>query len=103
MKGSFESYFRHALRDYTPALVVGRACAGPHGGSFLKVLGIELNIVLPRRRHIIFGENCLDRAFINTQATVNAGVRVDEQLRGGGKIGFILAWVDAIHGADRHT
>ena len=52
---------------------------------------INGDILFPFFRNIIFRENRLNRTFINTQPAINAGIRINIQLRGGGKFRLILA------------
>jgi len=41
------------------------------------MLGIQLNLMQPRRRHIVFVENGLDRALGNTGFAVDAFIGMD--------------------------
>ena len=45
--------------------------------TFLRTLGIQFNVMQPRRRHIVLVENGFDRALRNTGFTVDAFIWVD--------------------------
>jgi hypothetical protein len=68
---------------------------------FLKMVGIDLNVLLPFSRNVVFRENGLHGAFVDAQAAVNAGVGVDVEHVGAAKFRLILAGMDAIDGAHR--
>ena len=40
------------------------------------------------------------RAFVDAEAAVDAGVGIDEELGGGGEVGFVFSGVEAVDGAD---
>jgi hypothetical protein len=71
--------------------------------SAFVMIRVDLDVLLPFSGNIIFREYCFDRAFIHTQATVNAGVRINVKLRGLGKGSLILFGVDAVNRADCHA
>src|SRR5205814_5329080 len=69
----------------------------------LVMVRIDLDVLLPFRRHVVFRKNRLHRAFVHAQAAVDAGVRINKKLGGIGKRSFILARVDAVDRANRHA
>ena len=71
--------------------------------SVFEPVGVLLDVVLPFVGKILLGKNRLNWAFIHTQAAVNAGVRINEELIGTA-VSFVgRARVDAVHRANINT
>jgi hypothetical protein len=68
-----------------------------------KMIGVDLNVMLPLFRDVFVAIDRLDRAGRLAGATINAFIRMDKKVLGGFEISLILARVDAIHGADVNT
>src|SRR5437867_1929921 len=68
--------------------------------SASEVASICLNVMLPLLGHCVLSEDGVDGTDRLARATVDALVRVDEQLRRRLEIEFALERVDAVHGAD---
>ena len=61
---------------------------------------VDLDVLFPLSREVFLGEDGLDWAFVDAEATVDAGARVDVELGGGGEVFFVFGRVDAVDGAD---
>ena len=68
-----------------------------------EVCSVLLGEVRPFLGQIVLGEDCRHRAGRNARAAIDALNRIDEQLIGGGVIGFVFLGVDAIDRASVHT
>ena len=64
---------------------------------------VQLDVLRPLFGEIFLGVDRLDRTFIHTEPTVDAGVCIDEELIGGIKAIVIRLRVDAIDRTDLHT
>ena len=62
-----------------------------------------MDVLGPLRRKVFLRIDGMDRAFIDAQSAVDAGVWVDEELACLTEIALVLAGVDAIHWADLDT
>jgi hypothetical protein len=87
---------------YIPTSGVSRRFSAPNHAS-AKMIGVDLNVMLPLFRDVFVAVDRLDRAGRLAGATINAFIRMDKKLLGGFEISLILARVDAIHGADVNT
>src|SRR5688572_387507 len=79
-----------------------RKRTGPRA-SFLEVLRVLLRVVLPLLGDLVAREDRLDRTGRHAGTAVDALIRVDVQLVDGGKLGLVLARVDAVDRADIHA
>jgi heme/copper-type cytochrome/quinol oxidase subunit 4 len=83
------------------------ACAchqqGQHAKLATKIIGIDLNVMLPLLRHIFVAEDRFDRTSWLARATINTLIGIDVEMFDGFKLSFIFAWVDAINRANVHT
>ena len=85
----------------------GRVC-GSDSRRDPSLLGLEevrvnLDVLGPLRRKVFLRIDGMDRAFIDAQSAIDAGVRINEQLACFTEIALVLAGVDAIHWADLDT
>src|SRR3954463_4975978 len=72
-------------------------------GLLTEVAGVHLDEALPLLGYFIEREDGFDRAGRHAGAAVDALVRMDVQLRDGGKFRFVLAWVNAIDWTHIHA
>src|SRR5438093_9807932 len=75
----------------------GEAPAAVRVLARLEVVGVDLDEVLPLRRHLVLGEDGVDRALRLAGAAVDALIRVDVVLL------VVVGRVDAVDGADGHA
>jgi hypothetical protein len=68
-----------------------------------KMIGVDLNVMLPLLGDVLVAVNSLDRTGRLAGAAINAFIRMDIKLLGGLEISLILTRVDAIHGTDVNT
>src|SRR5262245_59594771 len=73
----------------------------PH--SLTKMVGVDLDVLLPLLRDVFVAVDRLDRAGRLAGAAIDAFIRVDIKMLGGLEISLILPRVDAIHRADVNT
>lgn len=73
---------------------------GRRGWLFAVVVQVDLDVLFPLSREVFLGEDGFDWAFVDAEATVDAGARVDVELGGGGELFFVFGRVDAVDGAD---
>ena len=73
-----------------------------NGALLLVMIRVDLDVLFPFRGDIVFRKNRFDRAFVDAQPAINAGVGIDVQHFVAVEFAFILAaQVNAIDG--RHT
>ena len=77
--------------------------SGGIGASLDEEVSIDLNVLVPLLRQILFGEDGLHGAFINTEATVDAHIRVNVQQLRILKVAAVLGGVNAVNRAHLDT
>lgn len=62
-----------------------------------------MDVLGPLRRKVFLRIDGMNRAFVDAQSAIDAGVWINEELACLAEIAFVLAWMDAIHWADLDT
>jgi hypothetical protein len=66
----------------------------------LEVVQVDLDVLVPLRRHVFLLEDGLDGALVDAEGAVDSGVGVDVELVDGAEVGLVLGGMDAVDGAN---